>query len=396
MRRSLATVAALFAFLAVSVAPAAGTQDPPPLSPPFAFGAENPPAGWPAAPTLTAASFVLVDAGTGQVLAAGSADERRPVASTVKILTALTALRRTALDVEVTAGDELARVRNGAAVGLEPGETWTVEDLLEAVVARSGNDAAAALAAHVAGSEDDFVELMRADAAALGLTGIELHEPDGLSDRNRLSAHDLVVLARAALQVPELVEIAARPDVELPDLGRIESRNELLGSFDGADGMKTGYTSAAGRCLVATATREGRRLLAVVLGSSGEQDHFRDAAALLEFGFGTFAPLPAGGRDAMIRVPGSWVAPAAVVDSVLVPRGGDGATLVFAPPVEADGASSLAVSFRGGELGEVPLDWSGTPAGDEESVGSWLTGRAYAAMRAATATGAWPTAEEGA
>ncbi|MGH3440719.1 MAG: D-alanyl-D-alanine carboxypeptidase family protein, partial [Nitriliruptorales bacterium] len=354
----------------------------------------SPPAAWPAPPPVTAAAFLAVDAGSGQVLAAGSADQRRPVASTVKMLTALTAVRRSALDDVVTAGDEIARVPSGAGVGLDPGDTWSVEDLLEGAVARSGNDAALVLAAHVGGSVDRFVALMREDAGALGLSGLELHNPHGVDDENRLSARDLAVLTRAALQVPALADIAARPVVDLPGLGEIPSRNELLGTFEGADGVKTGFTTASGRCLIATATRDGRQLLAVVLGSRGERDHFRDVAALLDFGFASFAAQPSAGWDAAVRVPGAWLEPQAALAEILVPTEGDRVAFAFTPPIEPAGVSTIEASWDDGPLGEVPLTWTGRPAGEAERIGSWLAGRAYAAMRAATVAGAWAAAEE--
>ncbi len=235
---------------------------------------------------VSAGHWVLVEAASGQVLAAHRHEVRRPVASTVKTLTALTVVERVHINDVVEIGEEVVGVE-GAGVDLEPGNTWTVGELLDALMARSGNDAAEALAVHVAGGREQFVELMREDLAALGIEGAHIDDPAGLDDTNLLSAHDLAIIAMAVLSHPDLREIVGRPQVELPGQGLVESRNELLDSYPGATGVKTGFTSIAGNAFVGSASRQGRELIAVVLDADDDPARFVDTAALLDAGFET-------------------------------------------------------------------------------------------------------------
>lgn len=380
---------------------AATGDDPalPPLEVPRSIGPREPRQGWPAPPAISAPSYLLVDTETGQALASKDADLRRSVASTVKVLTALSVLRRVSLDHVLIIGDEVRGLPSDAAtVGVEPGEAWTVRDLLEGLIARSGNDAALALAAGVGGTVAGFVDLMAADAAALGLDGVALHEPAGLGDRNRLSARDLANITRAAMADPRFVSLATQRLVDLPGVGSIQSRNRLLREYPGAVGVKTGFTAIAGRCLVAAAERDGRRLLAVVLGSTLPEGHFADARTLLDFGFASFARVPVAGADPELelRVPGRWVPLDAVPTSLFVPTSWPVLDLAVQAPVEAgpELATTMEVRWRGGELGSLQLAGGAPPASvpaGAAAVGGWVMDRAYAAMRAATAAGAWAT-----
>lgn len=391
----------LLAAILVAPAPAAAQQG---LHPPPSIGVADPPAGWPAAPQVSADAYLLADLDTGQVLAASAADERRPVASTVKVLTAVTVLQRMGLSERVTVGSEVdGFAADAAGVGLDAGDTWSVEDLLEALVARSGNDAAAALAVAVGGGVDAFVREMREDAAALGLDRATITEPDGLQDRNRLSARDLLVLTRAAMEDPRFAAISARPVIELPELGAVASRNELLSSYPGADGVKTGYTVASGRCLVASAHRGGRHLVAVVLGSEGVTGHFDDARALLDHGFTTFTSVPVAGPEPELRikVAGGWVAleadPAVIGGEragLSVPTG-EGRVVQRADlPEDVEGTVEVTQETWWGDapIGAVPLRGA-VDAPDRSGgagLGAWLVDRAYAAMRTVTERDLWP------
>lgn len=406
MRRGVVFVPAVIAALALAMveeipsarAEAARGAGPLPLAVPPSIGAREPPRGWPGPPAVSAPSYLLIDAATGQALAAKDADVRRPVASTVKVLTALSVLRRTSLDDPVTVGDEVRGLPPDAAkVGVEPGETWTIGDLLEGLMARSGNDAALALAAGVGGTVEGFVGLMGSDAAALGLDGVPVHEPAGLGDRNRLSARDLADITRAAMADPRFVSLMAQRVVDLPGVGPVASRNRLLRTYPGAMGVKTGYTGVAGRCLIAAAEREGRRFLAVVLGSTLPEGHFTDARMLLDFAFTNFAPVPVAGQDSELelRVPGAWVSLDAPPTSLFAPATQPVLDRMVQPPVEADGdlATTVAVLWRGVEVGRLELSGRlSSPRmspGGATAVGDWLMGRAYAAMRAATVAHVW-------
>lgn len=244
--------------------------------------------GWPQPELDHVAAYVLVEGASGQILAARHADQQRAVASTVKILTALSVARRTDLEDQVTVGSEVEGLE-GSSAGLAPGDTWKVEELLDALISRSGNDAAEALARHVGGDVDGFLAMMRQDAAELGLGDITMVSASGLDDDNQLSAHDLSLLARAALADEELRPLLGREQVVLPGAGALENRNLLVGRYGGATGVKTGFTQAAGNSLVGSAERDGRELIAVVLGAGDDPARFDAAASLLDLGFDAFA-----------------------------------------------------------------------------------------------------------
>lgn len=338
------------------------------------------PAGWPAPPAATASAYILVDADSGQVLAARNADERRPVASTIKLLTVLTALDVLDLDAAVTVGDEVGV--GGAGVGLVPGMTWTVRDLVDAVLIRSGNDAARALAVAAAGDISGFVDLMVDKAAQLGVDGATIGDPTGLDDVNLLSARDLVVIAMAARADDVIRETAARPSVTLPGQEPMENRNLLLGTYAGATGLKTGYTDAAGWSLVATARAGEADLVAVVLGARVDQARFDEAAALFDHAKGalsatTSAALSvatAGGAAAVVGAPTTVWSPGGVeARGTLEDRGG---TLTWVLHVGRDEVASA-------ELAEPAVAAA-------SGIGARLTEAVHRSMRRGHVVDAWP------
>ena len=248
----------------------------------------------PAPPTITAESWILYDDTFGQVLAEDEADVRRAVASTTKIMTALVVLDQAKPDepVEIT---ERAVLVGESEIGLIADEApWTVEDMLAALLLQSANDAAVALAEHVAGSVEGFAGLMNTKAAGLGLRNSNFVNPHGLDQRNHYSsARDLLTVALAAMEDPLFVRLVRTRSANLPatpdDEPRVAvNRNELLAVYHGAIGIKTGYTDNALLTLVAAAERDRRRIYVVVLGS---EDHFGDAITLLDYGFAEFAPM---------------------------------------------------------------------------------------------------------
>jgi D-alanyl-D-alanine carboxypeptidase len=231
-------------------------------------------------PELTAKSALLMDQDSGQTLLALNPDEPLPPASTAKLMTALIVLQQADLDDVVTVS-EAAAATSGSRMGLSTGQTLTVRELLYGLLLPSGNDAAVALAEHVAGSEADFVELMNRQAELLGLQATHFAGPHGMdADGQTSSAADLLTVAQAALQYPVFAQMVATQSVEAGGLA-LTNTNELLGAYPGADGIKTGTSDAGGQCLVASVTRQGHRLLAVVLGS---QDRYADVRAMLDFG----------------------------------------------------------------------------------------------------------------
>ena len=246
-------------------------------------------------PEVTADGAVLWDPADDRVLWGKAARTPLRPASTTKVMTVLLALEAGTLEETVTVSATAAEVgrRPGAAtLNLRPGQRIAMRSLLSGLVLRSGNDAAVAVAEHVAGSEDAFVEKMNARAAEMGLTDTSFINATGLTDDldHAASALDLARLAEVALRNDHFAAWAAAPALTVDDLGSLTNRNELLTRYPGATGVKTGYTNLAGLCLVASATRDGRALIAVVLGADdGVFDrHFTESAQVLDHGFDDF------------------------------------------------------------------------------------------------------------
>ena len=245
-------------------------------------------------PQLEAAAAILADLASGQVLYARFPDKPRPIASVTKIMTALLVIERTTPGDLVTASANAAgdgRSPGISELGLVEGEQVRVDDLVYALMLQSANDAAIALAEHVSGSVEAFVDDMNRRAHRLGMTNTEFSSPNGLDDRGYSSARDLVTLTRAAYEHPGFASVVATRFHEIPapegtSPRVVQNRNVLLWLYPGAVGVKTGFTTAAGFCVVATATRDDIDLIAVVLGSPGEP--FSEAAALLDYGFTAF------------------------------------------------------------------------------------------------------------
>jgi len=240
-----------------------------------------------AMPEVTAQAAIVSDVTSGQVLAEKNAHQRLAPASTTKIATALVALQRGQLEEQVVIPE--SALIEGAQMGLSPGQVVTLEELLYGLLLPTGNDAAMAIAQHIGGSVDGFVEMLNQEVEALGLTDTHFANPHGLDAPDHYSsAYDLMVIARQALANPTFAEIVSTQEYTFR--GRhLSNRNDLLGNYPGADGVKTGTTSAAGECLVASATRNGHQALVVILGS---QDRYGDASTLLDYYFDNYAWYP--------------------------------------------------------------------------------------------------------
>ena len=250
----------------------------------------------PATPTPTpigVKSYILVDADRGVVLAAVNHHEPVLIASLSKVMTAFVALEQLqpTYEIEVSA---LAASKPAMRIGMQPGQRWKLDDALHSLLMVSANDAAYALAEAAAGSVEEFSRLMQRTADRLGMNDSRWLDPAGL-DRDEgfgggttASAYDLAIIARNALHVPEIAAIVAKTNYEFVGGDgahhTLENHNKMLTLYEGANGLKTGYTKAAGRTLIASATRNGRTMIAVVLGSSND---FGDAGTLLDQGFNT-------------------------------------------------------------------------------------------------------------
>jgi serine-type D-Ala-D-Ala carboxypeptidase (penicillin-binding protein 5/6) len=235
-------------------------------------------------PPIPAAAYMVVDGDTGETLASLNADQARPVASLGKLMTARLVLDAGPLEDTATvpplqiAGDE-------SQAGLEPGDHVSRGELLQAMLVASANDAARTLAVDVAGNEHSFVRMMNAEAAAAGLDATRYANPAGLDDpAQHSSAADVARLARDLMQDPAFRRIVAAESVRI-DGSELPATNDLLGLYKGADGIKTGHTDEAGWCIAASATRDGRSIVAVVLGAPTEQARDDAARTLLDYGF---------------------------------------------------------------------------------------------------------------
>jgi len=239
-----------------------------------------------AAPYMTAQAYCLLDLTSGQVMHGKKMHEMRPVASTTKILTAVLALEYAGLAELAVISPEAANTESG--IGLKAGDQMTVEDLLKAALLESANDASVALAEHVAGSEDLFAYLMNKKAWVLGAVRTHFTNSSGLPDKgHRSTCYDLSLITRYALRNRVFTELVGTRQAVIKQPGYPEGRkifntNQLLGSYDGAFGVKTGTTDAAGKCLIAAAQRGNRKLISVVLRS---WDRYADSRRLLDWGF---------------------------------------------------------------------------------------------------------------
>jgi D-alanyl-D-alanine carboxypeptidase len=239
----------------------------------------------PDAPELDAGAWMVTDLESGVVIVESNAEEELAMASVTKLMTALVVRDHADLEERVRVSETAADVGE-AEVGLAAGEVWSVRDLLAAVLVRSGNDAAFALAEHVAGDVDSFASLMNERAAVMGLEHSHFMNPHGLDDDDHYtSAKDLTVMAAAVLEDPVLSQLTRTRLIRFKPAPTGEDRisantNQLLGRYPGVVGMKTGYTGRAGRVLVSVLEAEGHTYVAVVLGS---EDHFADTAALFDY-----------------------------------------------------------------------------------------------------------------
>ncbi len=232
-----------------------------------------------------ASGAILMDAGSGRVLFEQNPHERRLIASITKLMTALVAVENCAdLDQEIEIEPQWLGAE-GSSIYLKAGEKITVRGLLYGLLLQSGNDAATAIACHIAGSEADFVALMNQKAAELGMADTSFANACGLNHDNHYStAFDMALLARACLQNETVAAICATKTVTVGTRTFV-NHNKLLTRYEGCVGMKTGFTEKAGRTLVSAATRDSQTLICVTL---NDGDDWNDHAKLLDYGFSVF------------------------------------------------------------------------------------------------------------
>ncbi|MCR3921474.1 MAG: D-alanyl-D-alanine carboxypeptidase [Firmicutes bacterium] len=242
-------------------------------------------------PSVTARAAVVLDQATGRILFSKNAHEQLAMASTTKIMTAILAIESQKLQSVVNVS-EYASLVEGSSVDLDAGEEKTLEELLYGLLLRSGNDAAYAIAEFLAGSVEEFAKLMTERAHELGAVHTKFMNPHGLDhEEHYTTAYDLGLIAVHAMSLPKFREVAATVEKRISWTGRpydriLRNQNKLLTMYEGAEGIKTGWTTPAGRCFVGAASRDQWRLVTVVLNAP---QMWEDSIALLDFGYAHYA-----------------------------------------------------------------------------------------------------------
>ena len=314
-----------------------------------------------AAPAVSAAACVVM-CDDGSCLFEKDADSRRLIASTTKLMTALVCLENAGLEDPVTAKERHCLVE-GSSMYLKAGERYTVRELLLGLLLASGNDAALAIAEHVAGSEEAFVQLMNQKAQELGLDNTHFENPHGLDAEGHYStAHDLARLMLCCMENPAFRELDARHCADVKDQTLL-NHNKLLSICPGCIGGKTGYTMAAGRCLVSCCEREGMRLVCVTL---ADPDDWDDHRGLYDWAYENYAlreladvlsfevPVIGGSKRTVPAVPPEGV-------RAVLPKRGEPEMLVelprfvFAPIESGETAGSVSLWRNGRRLTDHPL-----------------------------------------
>lgn len=235
---------------------------------------------------MSAQSAVVIDADTGEVRYEHNADAVLPMASTTKIMTAIVAIEQGDIDRTYTVKPEYTQTE-GSSMYLKPGETVSIRDTLYGLMLMSGNDAALAIAGECGGQEA-FVQAMNDKAEVLGLTNTHFENPNGLDgETHHTTARELAELTAYALQNPDFREIVSAKNITCAGRAMV-NHNKMLSLYEGAIGVKTGYTKKCGRCLVSAAERNGRTLIAVTL---NDPDDWNDHCTMLDEAFAQYTPV---------------------------------------------------------------------------------------------------------
>ena len=258
-----------------------------------------------------ATSAILMDAASGQILYEKEAHKELPPASVTKIMTLLVAADAVAsgkvnLTDKVTASENASKL-GGSQIYLEPGETFTLEQMLIAIAVGSANDGSVAVAEHINGTHEAFVEEMNNKAQALGLKNTHFVNAYGLpAEGHYTSAYDLAVISKEALNYPLIQKLTSIKEYDLRD-GKFKlwNTNKLLWWYPGADGFKTGWTNEAKYCLASTVERNGLRLIAVVMGVPQVRGHFAESMKIYNYGFAKYEFrqfAPAAQKQGVVKV----------------------------------------------------------------------------------------------
>lgn len=252
-----------------------------------------------APPSINAESAVLIDSKTGQVLYSKNSDTKHFPASTTKVLTALVVLENTKLTDIVTIGAN-PPFADGSSIGLKEGEKFTVETLLTGLLLESGNDCAEALAEHVGGSIEGFVEMMNKKAKEIGCRNSNFENPSGLpNDKHQTTAYDLALIMKEAIKNPDYVRISRLLSVELPPSNLdgskrwVNNHNHLIDPnskyyYPNTLAGKSGYTDVARHTFVISGEKDGQVLIAAFLKAEDKNENYKDMKKLLDYGFNNF------------------------------------------------------------------------------------------------------------
>ncbi len=353
----------------------------------WGFPASAEPSDGEAAFSLDCKSAILMEASTGKILFEQNPDEALPPASVTKVMTLLLVMEaidegRLALDDVITASAHASSM-GGSQIFLKEGEQMRAEDLIKSVVIASANDAAVALAEHLAGSEESFVAQMNERAAELGMTNTHFENTNGLDDtveRHLTSARDIALMSRALIGYEKITEYASiwQDTIRGGEFG-LTNTNRLVRFYRGATGLKTGSTAKAGFCISATAKRDGMELICVIMGAPSRDIRNAAATSLLDWGFANYAlythedaslaPICVQGgvkNDCLLTAPRF---------SAVVPRAKKNAVSVrielperlSAPVAKGDAVGKIVYLLDGKELGNVPV----TASESVDRVGFW-------------------------
>lgn len=347
------------------------------------------------APPAEAKSYLLVDLSSQQTLVAVNAQERRDPASLTKLMTAYLAFaalrdKRLTPSQMVTVSERAWRAE-GSRMFIEPKRAVSVDELLRGMIVQSGNDASIALAELIGGSEEAFAQKMNQEAARLGMQNTRFANATGLSHPEHYSnAADLALLASAIIRdFPEFYPLYSLREFRYNNVSQY-NRNRLLWADPSVDGMKTGFTESAGYCLISSAKREGRRLLAVVLGTASEKARAVESQKLLNFGFQSFETSRLYEKRQAVAALKVWQGSAAQVNAgflgdvfLTLPRGArdqlkitmENANPVVAPIAVGQRLGTVKLAFEGKPLLEYPL-----LALEDVPQGNWFT-RQWDALR---------------
>lgn len=247
----------------------------------------------PAAPSLSAKSYFMMDFDSGKILAEHEADKPVPPASLTKLMTSYVVFRELGLN-HISLEDEVlvskkAWRTGGSRMFIEVGKRIKLEMLLKGMIIQSGNDASVALAEHVAGSEEVFAQMMNTEARRLGMDNTNFTNSTGLPDKDQyVTARDMAILARSLIRdFPEYYRWYSQKSFTFNKIKQ-PNRNKLLYQDPSVDGLKTGYTKAAGYCLVTSAKRGEQRLITIVMGTKGPNTRAKESRSLLNYGFRFF------------------------------------------------------------------------------------------------------------